>query len=40
MSLSWNEVRDRAIRFAREWASSTDEERDMQPRGESSFASA
>lgn len=28
MSLSWNEVRDRAIRFFREWASSTDEERD------------
>ena len=30
MSLSWNEVRDRAIRFAREWATSTDEERDKQ----------
>ena len=30
MSLSWNEVRDRAIRFAREWAASTDEERDKQ----------
>lgn len=30
MSLSWNEVRDRAIRFAREWSTSTDEERDKQ----------
>ena len=30
MSLSWNEVRDRAIRFARDWSSSTDEERDKQ----------
>jgi hypothetical protein len=30
MSLSWNEVRDRAIRFAREWSASSDEERDKQ----------
>jgi hypothetical protein len=30
MSLSWNEVRDRAIRFARDWSTSTDEERDKQ----------
>ena len=30
MSLSWNKVRDRAIRFAREWAASDDEERDKQ----------
>ena len=30
MSLSWNEVRDRAIRFSREWSASTDEERDKQ----------
>lgn len=30
MSLSWNEVRDRAIRFSRDWSSSTDEERDKQ----------
>ncbi|MEO0054574.1 MAG: hypothetical protein RLZZ50_521, partial [Verrucomicrobiota bacterium] len=30
MSLSWNEVRDRAIRFARDWAASSDEERDKQ----------
>jgi hypothetical protein len=30
MSLSWNEVRDRAIRFARDWSASTAEERDKQ----------
>ncbi|MFA6288560.1 MAG: DNA methyltransferase [Opitutaceae bacterium] len=30
MSLSWNEVRDRAIRFSRDWSTSTDEERDKQ----------
>jgi hypothetical protein len=30
MSLSWNEVRDRAIRFSRDWSGATDEERDKQ----------
>jgi len=30
MSLSWNEVRDRAIRFSRDWSEATDEERDKQ----------
>lgn len=29
-SISWNEVRDRAVRFSREWADATDEERDKQ----------
>ena len=29
-SISWNEVRDRALRFSREWAGATDEERDKQ----------
>lgn len=29
-AISWNEVRDRAVRFSREWAGATAEERDKQ----------
>ena len=30
MSLSWNEIRDRALRFSRSWATATAEEPDKQ----------
>ena len=31
MALSWNEIKDRAIRFSKEWADTSNEEADAKP---------
>jgi hypothetical protein len=31
MTLSWNEIKDRALRFSREWAGTSNEEADAKP---------
>ncbi|HRA72089.1 MAG TPA: hypothetical protein PLB11_04600 [Flavobacterium sp.] len=31
MALSWNEIKDRAVRFSKEWENTTNEEADAKP---------
>jgi len=31
MALSWNEIKDRALSFSKEWAGTTDEDADAKP---------
>ena len=31
MALSWNEIKDRALRFSKEWENTTNEEADAKP---------
>ena len=31
MTLSWNEIRERAIKFSKEWADTSNEEADAKP---------
>ena len=32
MALSWNEIKDRALKFSKEWAYTANEEADAKPR--------
>ena len=31
MALSWNEIKDRAVKFSKEWKDTTNEEADAKP---------
>jgi hypothetical protein len=33
MTLSWNEIKDRALKFSQEWAEASNEDADAKPRG-------